>query len=727
VPIVTLPPKYYLAHFFEFLDFVDLHYHFVFEEEQINFIAAFRNLTEEAQCVYIRMVNRKGSLFDLKNFAKYEEIIDLNSALKELAEKGFIEILSGKYHFDLLNFLTKAKLRKWLLAHNINTPVSLSRDELVEVGRTHLEKLDYLKLEGTQNIFVQGQTETMQYLLFLYFGKIQKNLTLYTLRDLGIRESQTLKNKFKSRFVSRDEAQAEYFFAKQLDQDFHTRTSEQLVDLLQEILCFKNLNGQTQYLKNELLFSFAEYSLEIHGDLALTALAESQHPNARVKMARHLYKLDRKSECLSILEDMQSDPRSDEELLFAEDFSDRKFNKKKIGRLTEVLQNSKEILVSDFYLKRPEIGVCEYYKSQGYQATFTENWFWTSLFGLLFWEELFDSENAAIHNPFERTPSNLVGPEFYLHNEIEIELKLNLLKNEEAICEKILQTVTKNFGRLNDIFQWNTELTETVLDFLKNSQKQNVAHILRAMAKKFDTHHSGFPDLMLGKQGQIHFVEVKAEGDSLRANQLARMRLLKEAGFEVEVLRVRWEADPNQIYAVVDVETTGGSSSFHRITEVGAVKIQNGKIIDEFQTLINPGRPIPAFISGITGITNEMVAEAPAFSEIAEKFLTFLEGSIFVAHNVKFDYGFIQNEFAKAGFEFVRPQLCTCAGMRKTHPGLSSYGLKNLTQHFKINLTQHHRALSDARAAAELLLLMNDQRGEFNHTQKNIKIENELI
>src|SRR5690606_27422779 len=96
------------------------------------------------------------------------------------------------------------------------------------------------------------------------------------------------------------------------------------------------------------------------------------------------------------------------------------------------------------------------------------------------------------------------------------------------------------------------------------------------------------------------FIEVKAEGDALRMGQLSKARLLIQAGFEVEVLKVRWQVDPQQVYIVVDVETTGGSSQFHRITEVGAVKVQNGEIIDEFHSLVNPTRPIPEFISRIT-------------------------------------------------------------------------------------------------------------------------------
>jgi len=106
-------------------------------------------------------------------------------------------------------------------------------------------------------------------------------------------------------------------------------------------------------------------------------------------------------------------------------------------------------------------------------------------------------------------------------------------------------------------------------------------------------------------------MEVKANGDVIRRNQLARIKQLRKAGFHTDIARIEWIIDPEQIYVVVDVETTGGKPGLHRITEIGAIKIQNGRIIDEYQTLLNPHRSIPPFIANLTGITNEMVSTAP--------------------------------------------------------------------------------------------------------------------
>jgi hypothetical protein len=125
----------------------------------------------------------------------------------------------------------------------------------------------------------------------------------------------------------------------------------------------------------------------------------------------------------------------------------------------------------------------------------------------------------------------------------------------------------------------------------------------------------GFPDLMLEKDGTVSFMQIKAEGDVIRRNQLTRLRQLGNAGIRAEIGRVDYRFDPEQDYVVVDVETTGSWASGDRITEIGAVKIRNHQVVDEWHSLLNPQRTIPARITQITNITNEMVRDAPIFSE----------------------------------------------------------------------------------------------------------------
>lgn len=153
-------------------------------------------------------------------------------------------------------------------------------------------------------------------------------------------------------------------------------------------------------------------------------------------------------------------------------------------------------------------------------------------------------------------------------------------------------------------------------------------------------------------------------------------------------------------YAIVDIETTGGMSHRDKITEIGIVIHDGEKIVDSWESLINPERNIPANITRITGITNDMVQDAPKFFEVAKKVVELTEGAIFVAHNVRFDYGFIKNAFENLGYTYTRKQLCTVRLTRKSFPGLRSYALGNLIKHFDIKVNARHRALDDAMATA---------------------------
>jgi DNA polymerase-3 subunit epsilon len=155
-------------------------------------------------------------------------------------------------------------------------------------------------------------------------------------------------------------------------------------------------------------------------------------------------------------------------------------------------------------------------------------------------------------------------------------------------------------------------------------------------------------------------------------------------------------------YAIIDVETTGGTARYERITEIAIVIHDGTKVVDTFSTLINPERSIPWSITQLTGITDEMVADAPRFFEVAKQIVQLTEDAIFVAHNVSFDFNFIREEFARLGYTYSRRQLCTVRLSRKTFPGLPSYSLSNLKKHFGIAADRSHRALDDTLATVEL-------------------------
>ena len=167
-------------------------------------------------------------------------------------------------------------------------------------------------------------------------------------------------------------------------------------------------------------------------------------------------------------------------------------------------------------------------------------------------------------------------------------------------------------------------------------------------------------------------------------------------------------------FAVVDVETTGGGLEFgHRVTDIAIVEVRGGEIVDEFQTLINPGRRIPTGITALTGITDEMVARAPYFDEVAESVLRRLEGRVFVAHNVAFDWGFVSGELVRTLGEAPEAvRLCTVRMVRRLVPGLRHRNLDVVTRHFGVPIEGRHRAYGDALATARVFLrLLDEARG----------------
>lgn len=157
-------------------------------------------------------------------------------------------------------------------------------------------------------------------------------------------------------------------------------------------------------------------------------------------------------------------------------------------------------------------------------------------------------------------------------------------------------------------------------------------------------------------------------------------------------------------FAVTDIETTGSHASGNSIIEIGIVVYDGEAIVEEFSTLLDPGVRIPIYITGLTGISNDMLEGAPTFHQIADQLEEIFDGAVFVAHNVNFDHSFIRAEFAAIGRNWNPPRLCTMRMARKAFPGEKSYGLNAICSWMGLTNEHAHRALSDARVASEILV-----------------------
>lgn len=155
-------------------------------------------------------------------------------------------------------------------------------------------------------------------------------------------------------------------------------------------------------------------------------------------------------------------------------------------------------------------------------------------------------------------------------------------------------------------------------------------------------------------------------------------------------------------FAITDIETTGSYASENSIIEVAVCLVENGEIIEEFQSFLNPHKKLSSFITGLTGINDSMLRNAPDFEDISDELLELFKDAVFVAHNVNFDYSFFKAEFGALGIDFQPPRLCTVKLARKAFPGKISYGLGSMCKDLEIYNSAPHRAMGDARATVEL-------------------------
>lgn len=173
------------------------------------------------------------------------------------------------------------------------------------------------------------------------------------------------------------------------------------------------------------------------------------------------------------------------------------------------------------------------------------------------------------------------------------------------------------------------------------------------------------------------------------------------------------------MYAILDIETTGGQYNQEGITEIAIYKFDGHQIIDQFISLVNPEKPIQPFVVKLTGINNAMLRSAPKFYEIAKRIIEITDGCIIVAHNAAFDYRILQTEFARLGYEYKRESLCTVELSQKLIPGQKSYSLGKLVRSLGIPVSDRHRASGDAQATVKLFKLLLSKDSD-KHILRNL-------
>ncbi len=701
-----LPPRYYLTHFHEFLRFFEGASATLLSDSAAKFIHRFKALNEDKQCIIVRAANRKYAIIDRTQF-NYAEINSPQAYIDALIEDGWFGDITHASLNDISGVLTKDAIITLLAEYGSTQGLaSLTKPKLVTLLDNEIRANGWpsrfsIDSNSIENYLVCLFDDSLRFLLFLYFGNTKSRLNQFSMRDLGVMRTRSDSVTDVARFETKADTEAAWFYANHYTQlGYYDR--ETLFALANED--FPTTEGLSAgFYRDQLLYALGLKLLDEDKQKGLHILGLAESDKAKEKWIRESYKVGNTDDVKVILEGIIDNPQSDTLLAFAEDFYARKFNKKRTSSVTDMLRSaSRELAIDVSQNQQVERGVLAHYARHGIKGWRTENRLWRSIFGLTFWSQLYEEDTLVTE--FDRRPLSLKQNNFYAKFKTSIEGLLSSLDSKEKLLFHIQKMATTHYGKVNSLFMWSSRLLEPIEALLQYGELQSIQNVLRMMSRDFQNLRDGFPDIMVYDNG-LRFEEIKAPGDQLRRNQLVSIQRLQQAGFDVAVTTVNWVRDPEQPYVVVDIETTGGNNSYNRITEIGMVKLIAGEEVDRYQTLINPQRRIPANITRLTGISDDMVEDAPIFADVASEIAAFTEDAVFVAHNVNFDYGFIKQEFARLEQPFRRPKMCTVREMRRTYPGLPSYSLANLTKHFYISMERHHRALSDAKAAAELLKL----------------------
>jgi len=705
------PPKvleefYYLDHFEALAAGISKTYSSEFLPDVSNFLNNFSGLSRMCKALIVRSGSWKKNFFSLEDFEKYSEIQDRDNNLEKLCrENWFQPMASDANQLRFFEEATISELKSILKKNGVKFPASAAKKRLLELAYTAQD----LKNPPFQKYRLTAKSQ-IQKIMYLYFGSGKESLSAFALRDLGLRSVSLKSTNNRPRFESAEIFESEFFYS-QVWKDVASKSHHwwwrcrNLPDGISQWPQPKSIKAKALFNKSLVELSKLD---GIPEGAELEVLRFGDADPAQMKFVRALWKAGAKDKALAKIEDILKSPSSAEEALEAEDFESLKTGVSRHSSVTRKLRDAPSIVVDEAYKRKVEKAVCLALEKRGEKVLRSENRLWRTLFGLIFWDLLYGKEAQGPYSEFERMPPSIVSCEFSSRYSEEIKSRLERLFKPE-MKKRMLRNYTENYGKKNGIFRWRNGGLDPLYSVLQTGDT-GIRKILWSLSQNFMENRSGYPDLVRLKDKSLEFIEVKGEGDAIRRNQLSRMRELETFGFSVEVLKATFSVSPDQIYIVVDVETTGGRAANHKVTEIGAVKMVGNAVVDEFQTLLNPGRSIPWNIVRLTGITDAMVSGAPVFSDVADDFLKFCEGGIFVAHNVQFDYSFLKEEFSRIGRRFHMSKLCTCALSRKNFKGLRSYGLANLSKYFEIDLKNHHRALADARAAAEILKRLNAVR-----------------
>ncbi|CCH55607.1 VRR-NUC domain protein [Fibrisoma limi BUZ 3] len=556
---VILTPRYYLNNFRYVLDFVKRLYGSLLNEAEWSFVRQFDALSIDAQCLFVRLSNRKGLFFRI-NKLQYNEITDLPAALGQLLQQGFAERLTPHHEVmgdDALGVFTKPELLE-LLPLEPEELKPLSKQKKEEVIRYALHELDFGEIVTsltTRETVVKTNFEAeVMMVKYLFFGNRSSDMTEFVIRDLGMVNFERYdESKLTARFRTRKEVEDKLLISLTNEEFYELKEAETPAEDIYN--WFLNWNETRPELTEIAIPGYQKLVCRVgaylerqkHPDQAMAVYQLSDRVPARERRVRLLFKNGLIDEALALCDEIATSPQNADERYFAHDFREKILSagekKRSKKTTTRFLSDAESVNIPAAYRHHVEAGVMNHYLEQDFDAAFTENYPWRGLFGLVFWDIIYDANVQAIHHPLQRAPSDFYLPDFYLKREDLLRKRLADLDTKEAWRLHTGRMFNAKYGITNVLVDWSDELLGLVHRLIDLIDVEQLRLILLEMARNVREHTRGFPDLLIwNEQGQYEFVEVKSPTDHLGPQQLHWLQFFQTIGVPGKVVRVIWEA-----------------------------------------------------------------------------------------------------------------------------------------------------------------------------------------
>lgn len=537
---IVLPPKYYLDYFQFLIDFVAEKSNHLLGKPGSNFISAFSNLSENAQCVAIRMANRKGEYFRVSKM-KYEEIDNMGLAVDELVVSNFA---SFEPPLDpvLFNLFTKSELHHLFPDREYNKK---NKSEILLELAEENELDDFQKINAHDTILHFTKQEEIEFLKLLFFGHNHGMMTEFVIRDIGNVKLENLEgHQFTPWFDSHEEALAVFELSKlnRLIKEFMAiGLPEDLLAAISHIKWADLINYRNAAKsRDRIMLHLGEYFEKANYlEEALSYYSQAKKHPCRERQIRIYEKLSRDDEALDLAQLILESPFNASEKMFAKDFIAKK-EKKNYRSTSARIKLSHEISVDGESNQRVEDKALDHFRALEYEGIHAENYLWRSIFGLIFWEELFDSNQTSFHHPLQRVPSDLYSTAFYINRESELHKKIASIKSKKRLLKQITDIYQDKNGINNPLVGWNDALLPVIEKCIALLPLRGLKQVMLEIAKNVKDNSTGFPDLFIWKEDDYQFYEVKSPNDHLSSQQLFWLDFFQENKIKSEILRVKY-------------------------------------------------------------------------------------------------------------------------------------------------------------------------------------------